>query len=148
MEKRKKLDEYIAEAERALMEEIAEAEKEKLEKMEVKKREQTELQKNVVAEYLEELEIQKMVLAGMQGVHTEQISDNKKNVSVTEEQVRRQKEAQEIRDRAKKAKERTRRLIQEGAILETIFPELKDKELEQVRAVLIKIRESLSGRSV
>lgn len=147
MEKRKKLDEYIADAEQTLNEEIEAAEKEKKEQLEAQKLVQAEFYKNAVSEFLEEMEIQKIVLAGIQeDVHKDTTADNEAEEKVTEEQIRRQEEAKEIRDRAKKAKARTRRLIQEGAILESIFPELKDRDLEQVKAVLIKIRETLPER--
>ena len=144
---RKKLDEYIVEAEQTLNKEVEIAEKQK--QIEERKQEQTELQKNVVAEYLEGLEIQKTVLAGIEEeVHRGTAAYSEIKGKVTEEQIRRQEKAKESRERAKKAKARTRRLIQEGAILESIFPELKDRDLEQIKAVLIKMRETLLERGV
>ena len=45
-------------------------------------------------------------------------------------------EETENRDRKKEQKARTRRLIQEGAILEKAYPEAKEMELEALQHVL------------
>ena len=45
-------------------------------------------------------------------------------------------EETENRDRKKEQKARTRRLIQEGAILEKAYPEAKEMELETLQHVL------------
>ena len=47
----------------------------------------------------------------------------------------RMEEAQ-ARDRKKERSTRTRRLIQEGAILESVFPDAEFMELEELRAFL------------
>ena len=45
-------------------------------------------------------------------------------------------EEAQARDRVKERKARTRRLIQEGAILEKAYPEAKEMELEALQHVL------------
>ena len=45
-------------------------------------------------------------------------------------------EETENRDRKKEQKARTRRLIQEGAILEKAYPEAKEMELETLQHIL------------
>lgn len=47
-------------------------------------------------------------------------------------QARHRLEEAQNRDRAKERKERTRRLIQEGAILEKVFPQLAGLELSEL----------------
>ena len=51
-------------------------------------------------------------------------------------QARHRLEEAQARDRVKERKARTRRLIQEGAILEKAFPEAKEMELEALQHVL------------
>ena len=48
-------------------------------------------------------------------------------------QARHRLEQAEARSREKEQKARTRRLIQEGAILESVFPQVKTLELEEVQ---------------
>ena len=45
-------------------------------------------------------------------------------------------EATEARNRKKERSQRTRRLIQIGAILESVIPEIKEMELDQVKEEL------------
>ena len=45
-------------------------------------------------------------------------------------------EAAEARNRKKERSIRTRRLIQEGAILESVFPQAQHMELEALKAIL------------
>lgn len=45
-------------------------------------------------------------------------------------------EAAEARNRKKERNQRTRRLIQEGAILESVFPEIQTMELDEVKPEL------------
>lgn len=47
-------------------------------------------------------------------------------------QARRRLEEAQNRDRVKERKERTRRLIQEGAILEKVFPQLTGLDLSEL----------------
>lgn len=47
-------------------------------------------------------------------------------------------EAAEARNRKKERSARTRRLIQEGAILESVFPQAQHMELEALKAILEK----------
>ena len=51
-------------------------------------------------------------------------------------QARHRLEQAEARNREKERKARTRRLIQEGAILESVFPHVKTLELEEVQQFL------------
>ena len=46
-------------------------------------------------------------------------------------QAKHRLEEAQARDRAKERKQRTRRLIQEGAILEKVLPDVKSVELER-----------------
>lgn len=48
-------------------------------------------------------------------------------------------EQAEARKREKERKSRTRRLIQEGAILESVFPHVKTLELEEVQQFLSRL---------
>lgn len=48
-------------------------------------------------------------------------------------------EQAEARNREKERKARTRRLIQEGAILESVFPHVKTLELEEVQQFLSRL---------
>ena len=47
-------------------------------------------------------------------------------------------EEAEARNRKKERSARTRRLIQEGAILESVFPQAQHMELEMLKAILEK----------
>ena len=47
-------------------------------------------------------------------------------------------EEAEARDRKKERSARTRRLIQEGAILESVFPQAQYMDLEALKAILEK----------
>ena len=51
-------------------------------------------------------------------------------------QAKHRAEAAEARNRAKERKARTRRLIQEGAILEKVFPQAVNMDLEMLEAAL------------
>ncbi len=51
-------------------------------------------------------------------------------------QAKHRLEAAEMRDRAKERKARTRRLIQEGAILEKVLPEVRTTDLEELEEYL------------
>ena len=53
-------------------------------------------------------------------------------------QARHRQEETEAREKIKARKQRTRRLIQEGAILEKAFPMAQHMELEQLQIVLEK----------
>ena len=52
------------------------------------------------------------------------------------QQARHRLEAAEARNRVKERKARTRRLIQEGAILEKVFPQAVNMDLERLEAAL------------
>ena len=52
------------------------------------------------------------------------------------QQARHRLEAAEARSRVKERKARTRRLIQEGAILEKVFPQAVNMDLERLEAAL------------
>ena len=65
------------------------------------------------------------------------------NKPMTEEekklwQAQHRLEADEARNRQKERKQRTRRLIQMGAILESVFPEAQTMEPEEVKLELKK----------
>ena len=51
-------------------------------------------------------------------------------------QAKHRMEEAEARNRKKERSLRTRRLIQEGAILESVFPQAQDMELEALKAIL------------
>ena len=51
-------------------------------------------------------------------------------------QARHRAESAEARNRAKERKVRTRRLIQEGAILEKVFPQASTMDLTRLEAAL------------
>ncbi len=51
-------------------------------------------------------------------------------------QAKHRLEEVQARDRAKERKQRTRRLIQEGAILEKVLPDVKSVELERLEDFL------------
>ncbi|MBQ6332070.1 MAG: DUF3847 domain-containing protein [Clostridia bacterium] len=50
-------------------------------------------------------------------------------------------EEAQARDRVKKRKARTRRLIQIGAIAESVFPKIKDMELEDAKRYMEQMRD-------
>ena len=54
------------------------------------------------------------------------------------QQAKHRMEAAEARNRKKARSARTRRLIQEGAILESVFPQAQHMELEALKAILEK----------
>lgn len=54
------------------------------------------------------------------------------------EQAKHRLEQAQARDRKKERNARTRRLIQEGAILESIFPQAQHMELEALKEILEK----------
>ena len=54
------------------------------------------------------------------------------------QQAKHRMEAAEARNRKKERSARTRRLIQEGAILESVFPQAQHMELETLKAILEK----------
>ena len=51
-------------------------------------------------------------------------------------QAKRRQQAIEARDRQKETKQRTRRLIQQGAILESVFPEAQIMDLDTLKMEL------------
>ena len=51
-------------------------------------------------------------------------------------QAKHRMEEAEARNRKKERSARTRRLIQEGAILESVFPQAQHMELEALKAIL------------
>ena len=51
-------------------------------------------------------------------------------------QAKHRKEEAEARNRKKERSLRTRRLIQEGAILESVFPQAQHMDLEALKAIL------------
>lgn len=53
-------------------------------------------------------------------------------------QAKHRLEEAEARDRLKDRKARTRRLIQEGAILEKVFPKAKTMSLEELQEYLLQ----------
>ena len=55
-------------------------------------------------------------------------------------QARHRLEEAEMRDRQKERKARTRRLIQEGAILEKVFPGVASMSLDEVEDFLCGLR--------
>lgn len=60
------------------------------------------------------------------------MTENEKRLS----QAKHRLEEAQARDRVKEQKQRTRRLIQEGAILEKVLPDVKSVELEQLEDFL------------
>ena len=54
------------------------------------------------------------------------------------QQAKHRMEAAEARNRKTERSARTRRLIQEGAILESVFPKAQHMELEALKAILEK----------
>lgn len=63
------------------------------------------------------------------------MTDNEKKLL----QVKHRLEEAQARDRVKERKARTRRLIQEGAILEKVFPFVLSMELDELEYFLYKI---------
>ena len=53
-------------------------------------------------------------------------------------QAKHRMEEAEARNRKKERRARTRRLIQEGAILESVFPQAQHMDLEALKAILEK----------
>ena len=65
----------------------------------------------------------------------------RKDVNMTEDekkllQAKHRQEAVEARNRQKERKQRTRRLIQQGAILENVFPEAQIMDLDNLKKEL------------
>ena len=65
----------------------------------------------------------------------------RKDVNMTEDekkllQAKHRQEAVEARNRQKERKQRTRRLIQQGAILENVFPEAQIMDLDKLKMEL------------
>ena len=65
----------------------------------------------------------------------------RKDVNMTEDekkllQAKHRQEAVEARNRQKERKQRTRRLIQQGAILENVFPEAQIMDLDNLKLEL------------
>ena len=65
----------------------------------------------------------------------------RKDVNMTEDekkllQAKHRQEAVEARNRQKERKQRTRRLIQQGAILENVFPEAQIIDLDNLKMEL------------
>ncbi len=63
------------------------------------------------------------------------MTDNEKKLL----QAKHRLEEAQARDRVKERKARTRRLIQEGAILEKVFPAVSSMELNELEYYLYKI---------
>ena len=68
----------------------------------------------------------------------------RKDVNMTEDekkllQAKHRQEAVEARNRQKERKQRTRRLIQQGAILENVFPEAQIMDLDNLKMELEKM---------
>ena len=68
----------------------------------------------------------------------------RKDVNMTEDekkllQAKHRQEAVEARNRQKKRKQRTRRLIQQGAILENVFPEAQIMDLDNLKMELERL---------
>lgn len=63
------------------------------------------------------------------------MTDNEKKLLQTKHRL----EEAQARDRVKERKARTRRLIQEGAILEKVFPAVSSMELDELEYFLYKI---------
>ena len=66
---------------------------------------------------------------------------DRKDVNMTEDekkllQAKHRQEAVEARNRQKERKQRTRRLIQQGAILENVFPEAQIMDLDNLKMEL------------
>ena len=59
-------------------------------------------------------------------------------------QAKHRMEEAEARNRKKERNARTRRLIQEGAVLECVFPQAKHMDFEELRAILEKRLETQS----
>ena len=59
-------------------------------------------------------------------------------------QAQHRMEEAEARDRKKERNARTRRLIQEGAILESVFPQAKHMDMEELKTILEKGLETQS----
>lgn len=60
------------------------------------------------------------------------MTENEKRLT----QAKHRLEEAQARDRAKERKQRTRRLIQEGAMLEKVLPDVKSVELERLEDFL------------
>ena len=60
------------------------------------------------------------------------MTDTKKKVLQAKHRI----EAAEARSRVQERKQRTRRLIQEGAILESVYPQCAELELETLKSEL------------
>lgn len=70
------------------------------------------------------------------------MEDNQKKLL----QAKHRLEEAQMRDRAKERKERTRRLIQEGAILEKVFPWTNDvADLSELEVKLYEISKRTTG---
>ena len=54
-------------------------------------------------------------------------------------QAKHRLEQAEKRDRAKERKQRTRRLIQEGAILEKVLPKIQTMDLSEIEGYLLSL---------
>ena len=54
-------------------------------------------------------------------------------------QAKHRQEAVEARNRQKERKQRTRRLIQQGAILENVFPEAQIMDLDNLKMIIFGI---------
>ena len=73
----------------------------------------------------------------------------RKDVNMTEDekkllQAKHRQEAVEARNRQKERKQRTRRLIQQGAILENVFPEAQIMDLDNLKMELERLTGEMS----
>ena len=64
------------------------------------------------------------------------MTENEKKLLQTKHRL----EEAEMRDRNKERKARTRRLIQEGAILEKVFPSISSLNLDELEDFLCRLR--------
>ena len=67
-------------------------------------------------------------------VNNKSLSDEERRLIQTKHRL----EEAESRNRKKERRERTRRLIQEGAILEKIIPEIKGMPLDMIELELVR----------
>lgn len=77
-----------------------------------------------------------MLMQHRKGENMEQMEEKEKKAV----QARHRLEEAEARNRQRERKARTRRLIQLGAILESVFPEIKNLTLDDVKGTLERRR--------
>ena len=97
-----------------------------------------------ITNFLKIIMIAKMKKIGITPILNHHIFTIKGGISMTENekkllQAKHRLEEAQARDRVKERKARTRRLIQEGAILEKVFPNVSSMELDELEYYLYKI---------